>query len=466
MSEKTPPYKSKTKVLPLTAKLSVRRKGSTAAPGAIVRPPLAIAAPGAIARPPLATAAPGAIARPPLATAAPGAIARPPLATAAPPFVGNLDTLAQLRKAPPESPALASLDTLKKRARSKYVSDPIAISLAELRSPLEKSYRNTWYCTRVIRQEGQTLVSRYCNARWCITCNRIRTGKLMNGYEAPLADLADKHFVTLTIPNVPAGELAGTIGEMLANFKKIQDVMRKRKKPLTGLRKLECTYNEKRNDFHPHFHAIISSEEEAAALQAEWLVRYPAASELAQDVRTASDGDCKELFKYFTKLVSRGAKRRINPAALDTMFQAMRGFRVFQNFGKLKKVTVSEDVEKVQAKIYTDLDERRDVYEWTAPDWFSVTDGSELTGYKPSEAIECFVAIIDRPPSPTPPKPLKTANFAILEDSGTLADKNLDSEPLELFLDDKQTLPYPLPLTPSPTPSHPSPYPPPPLPNW
>ena len=55
----------------------------------------------------------------------------------------SLDTLAQLTAYAPDNRLL-------KRARSKYFTSQIAIPLAELRSPLEKYYRNAYYCLSLI----------------------------------------------------------------------------------------------------------------------------------------------------------------------------------------------------------------------------------------------------------------------------------------------------------------------------
>ena len=89
-----------------------------------------------------------------------------------------LDTLAQLRTETPSKPPV----TLVKRAKAKFLTNGLSFPLIDLNSPLKKSYWLTWHCTSVLLQEGQKITSRYCNNRWCIVCNRIRTAKLINGY--------------------------------------------------------------------------------------------------------------------------------------------------------------------------------------------------------------------------------------------------------------------------------------------
>src|SRR5439155_19320438 len=100
------------------------------------------------------------------------------------------------------------LATLQKRARAKFLTGPLAVVLAELRSPLEQSYRNCFYCsTTMVETKDGRLTAARCNTRWCLVCGRIRTGIAINKYATLLEELDDPQFVTLSRPNVPAGAL-------------------------------------------------------------------------------------------------------------------------------------------------------------------------------------------------------------------------------------------------------------------
>jgi hypothetical protein len=90
-----------------------------------------------------------------------------------------LDKLAQPSQRTPRD----SKENLRKRARAKFLSLPLAVDLAELRSPNEKSYRNTIYCASVLVQtpDGK-LTGRFCSTRWCLVCNRVRTARLIYAY--------------------------------------------------------------------------------------------------------------------------------------------------------------------------------------------------------------------------------------------------------------------------------------------
>ena len=188
-----------------------------------------------------------------------------------------LDTLAQLstKSLEPNNSNGFSLKkitkkTLQKRAKSKAFTLSYLFDLIDLKSPLLKSYWQTYHCTNAILQEGKKLKSKYCNQRWCLTCNRIRTAKIINGYKSEIDKFNSPHFVTLTIPNVKAKDLKKSIEEMNKTISKINNNLKRRHSTkIKALRKYECTYNSKRNDYHPHFHLIVDGKEES-----EKLVKY------------------------------------------------------------------------------------------------------------------------------------------------------------------------------------------------
>ena len=168
----------------------------------------------------------------------------------------------------------ASRAVFLKRAKVKFTQQELLRALLKLGSPLAKKYDDTLLCSSVLEQDGNKLRSRFCNNRWCNICNRIRTAKLIKGYGAAIDSMIDPRFVTLTVPNVPPAELRAEIRRMLSEFRKIQELRRKQKKPLIrGIRKLEVTYNPDMQNFHPHFHFIVEGEAAANELIECWLDR-------------------------------------------------------------------------------------------------------------------------------------------------------------------------------------------------
>ncbi len=295
---------------------------------------------------------------------------------------GTLDKLAQLSPSDFE----ISVQTLRKRAKAKFFTNSYVKPLASLRSPLQKSYNNTIYgCSNLLVQTDKKITSHYCNNRWCIVCNRIRTAKLINGYKKPLSELNNKYFVTLTVPNVLRENLRNTIKDMIKNFRCIYKSLFKMTVKIKGIRKLECTYNEIRNDFHPHFHLIVSDITVAQKIVSEWLKRYPEAKQFCQDIRPCDERSTMELFKYFSKIITKDS---IYIGPLDIIFSAMRNLRVYQPMGITK---VTEDVDEIQSQVIEDLKEAEKTWEWIENDWVDKTTGECLTGYTPSDGIEKLI---------------------------------------------------------------------------
>lgn len=303
----------------------------------------------------------------------------------------HLDTSAQLRNCS---------EKLSKRARRKYLSRAIATSLAEYSkgagSPLQQSYRNTVYCCDFIGQRDGKLKpgNGYCGNRWCLVCSSIRTARAWDRHKPVIDEWKRPQFVTLTIPNVSAADLRRVIGEMLSASVRVKGSMKKTDRvTLIALRKLECTYNALRDDFHPHFHFVAANRQIARLLRARWLDQYPDATDAAQNIRPASKGTLGEMFKYFTKLVTKA--KMMPPAALDTIFRAMKGRRVFQSIGYVID-NDDDDDGAIELERGTNAPTRRDEsidWEWSQSlaDWVDYSTGDCLTGYEPVTRFRAFV---------------------------------------------------------------------------
>lgn len=297
-----------------------------------------------------------------------------------------LDTLAQLSTSTHNcltDKCLHQKESLQKRARAKAFTNSFIFDLIDLNTNLQKSYWSSYHCSSIILQDEKKITSRYCNQRWCLTCNRIRTAKMINGYKEPLAELKEPQFVTLTIPNVKAKVLKATIEEMNNSIKAIRKNLKKTYKiNLKGLRKYECTYNEAENTFHPHFHLILEGKNQSEKLVELWLKKYPNAKKWCQKILPAHQDSIIELCKYFTKVISKD--NDYNPKALDIMFRSAKGKRTFQPIG-IKKI-VSEDVEEISSQEIDFKEPRTGIwkYERDVFDWVE-SDGEMLSEYKPTE---------------------------------------------------------------------------------
>lgn len=256
-----------------------------------------------------------------------------------------LDTLAQLRKVSNDGGCTASQISFQKRSQAKLVTDAFIFPLIDLKSPLTKSYWQTYHCTRTLFHEGGNVKTRYCNQRFCLVCNRIRTARLINGYGDQLQSLVNPYMVTLTTRNVDAPDLKETINGMLKDLTRCKDKMRKNGVKLIGIRKIEVTYNSETQQFHPHYHLIVDGCVPSFRLVAEWIKQRPETTNVkGQHITHADVNAPSELFKYFTKMLNKDGS--FTPEAMDVVFRAMKRKRTFQPFGGIKRC--SEDVEVEQ----------------------------------------------------------------------------------------------------------------------
>ena len=295
-------------------------------------------------------------------------------------------------------------ERLQKRARAKYSTLGVIKRLISLSSSLKEKYQRSLGCCSMIQQHDGTLTSYYCGYRWCVVCNRIRMARRIDAYRPVFEDWTDQGdevcMVTLTIPNVRAGELAEAFDEMRDKLKLCRRAIRRtRELPYQAVRATECTFNAERKDFHPHFHLAVRGRATAHAVVEEWLKRWDEADRDAQDVREwdGTDGGLKELTKYCTKLIGATKDDEPPPAwALDVIFRALEGRHLFRPVG-FDLTDYTPDLDPDQVEDFEDELEStlpafnrpdENVNWWwdvDVSDWVDPTTGECLTGYEPSE---------------------------------------------------------------------------------
>jgi hypothetical protein len=236
------------------------------------------------------------------------------------------------------------------------------------------------------------------------------TAKLIRQYLPTLKKWEHKQFVTLSIQNVGAEELASSIKELKAGFDAIRKKFdndyrrKKRKNPLVGIRKIEVTYNATERTYHPHLHLIIRDPEVAHELRVQWLYHFSGRSSWdAQRVQPADDKSVLELFKYFTKLISSHSKDRVILVdTLDVIFRAVAGQRTYQayNVKSIKVTTSDEEAKELAAQM-----EPEENYPWqqSVHDWVNEETGELLTGYEPHPGLRSMVEGMTTSNPPPPP---------------------------------------------------------------
>lgn len=276
-------------------------------------------------------------------------------------------------------------DVLRKKQWSKYVSKGISLSLMYYNadSKLFKSYKNSSYCAEVLlTNEVGKIHSTYCKNRWCLTCNRIKTARLINEYLPQLETLFQPVFVTLTLPTIEGEELPNRIAEMEKEWRAIYKLTKRAKYQKThqifkGIRKAECTIRPN-GHYHYHFHFIIDGWAEGEWLIGQWLRRFPDADIKAQDIRFANEFAFRELFKYaFKAEVKSGSKT--NAKRYDLVFNALRAKRTYQAFGGVKAVEEDFEEDDLTGAVMLEGMANR-IFKWCTDDWYDNSTGEGLVG--------------------------------------------------------------------------------------
>ena len=292
----------------------------------------------------------------------------------------SLDTLAQLN----QSDLKKGVQTLTSRALSKVITGKYLYPLIDLKSELCHSYWNTWHCVEQLNQsEDGKITSKYCNNRWCLVCNRIRTGKMVNGYSPVIEKWNDLQFLTLTRPNVFDG-LKGEYESMQIAWSRAKQRLKRNGLVAQGIRKNETTWRQ-HSGYNCHYHIIVDGEDYGKALIDEWLNLNSTANRRGQDQRKGDADTVKEMFKYMTKLWKTTKDEDGNvkhvipypPQVMDYIFQSMKGKRSIQPFGGVKRV--SEEVEDLDANVFL-AEARTCTWDWhKVGTWVDVKTGELRT---------------------------------------------------------------------------------------
>jgi hypothetical protein len=314
--------------------------------------------------------------------------------------------------------APAGGSALAKRARRRAISVALSLQLADV-TPDERqrrAYLRTVKncCNTMIQTPAGQITTMYCSHRWCLVCSSIRTARAITSYSPEIGKWKNSQLVTLTIPNVSLTALRGAVKDMLREYYRITQWLQRRhgKARVKMLRSLEVTFSSSRGDAHPHFHILVEGAQVAQDLLSRWLVKFPKANILGQDIRPARAGAEIELLKYAVGLSTDkkgidGRRQVVPPEALDAIFRAIKGVRLLGAVGF--HAAVADDAAPVTDAPVTDGDEplqvegatispvpsegRTIIWRWSQENrnWLDFETGQFLTDYEPSRHVREFL---------------------------------------------------------------------------
>lgn len=174
-------------------------------------------------------------------------------------------------------------------------------------------------------------------------------------------------FLTLTVPNVAGDELVRELDEQYLALKRL--IQRKEFKAISNgfIRKTEITYNQKRNDFHPHIHMLIAvnksyfTEKSLYVSQHKWQEIWKKCKKdnsITQvNVKKANESSFKELAKYEAKDFDMlGYSQEV----FDVFYKALKGRKTltfngcFQEAKKMYKEGKLDEYKEIDKTEYVD----------------------------------------------------------------------------------------------------------------
>ncbi|MBA8760849.1 protein rep [Staphylococcus schleiferi subsp. coagulans] len=189
-----------------------------------------------------------------------------------------------------------------------------------------------------------------CKNRFCPVCAWRKARKDALGLSLMMQYIKQEEnkkfiFLTLTTPNVMSDELENEIKRYNNSFRKLI----KRKKVdsvIKGyVRKLEITYNKKRDDYNPHFHVLIAvnksyfTDKRYYISQQEWLDLWrdvTGISEITQvQVQKIRQNNNKELYEM-AKYSGKDSDYLINQKVFDAFYKSLKGKQVLVYSGLFK----------------------------------------------------------------------------------------------------------------------------------
>ncbi|WP_227541101.1 protein rep, partial [Klebsiella pneumoniae] len=213
-----------------------------------------------------------------------------------------------------------------------------------------------------------------CKNRFCPVCAWRKARKDALKLSILMKYIQAEHqkefiFLTLTAPNVSAEDLDNEIKKYNQSFKKLME--RKEIKSITKgyVRKLEVTYNQERNDYHPHFHVMIAVNKSYFNKPTQYIKRdkwlelwqqvtdNPSITQV--DVRKIKQNNHKEISEV-AKYSAKDSDYLINENVFKTFYKALKGKRLIVYSGLFK--TASKLFEEGEIDKYKEVDTTEYIY--------------------------------------------------------------------------------------------------------
>ena len=195
---------------------------------------------------------------------------------------------------------------------------------------------------------------RFCNNRFCPMCSWRKARK--DGYLLLLLfSIVQKVmkkeliFLTLTAPNVVGSELKKEIEDFNKSFERMSKTKDFKSICKGYIRKLEVTYNEKENTYHPHFHVVIAVNksyftDKTYISRKNWLEMWQVAkrdkSITQVDVRKAKLDDMKGVYEMAT-YSAKASDYLVSNEVFDIFYGALKNKKIITFNGIFKEILIN-----------------------------------------------------------------------------------------------------------------------------
>lgn len=156
-------------------------------------------------------------------------------------------------------------------SRTDWKKEKLRSTAVSIVMPTEKRQQRMGECSTSLEfaadRKGNKRLHRanFCKDRMCPSCQRRRSLKVFHQIKGVCTALLKERpstqflMLTLTVPNVPEGELPATLSHMFKSWDRLSKRAEFDKAVIGWFRSLEVTKEKKRSGYyHPHFHILLA----------------------------------------------------------------------------------------------------------------------------------------------------------------------------------------------------------------
>ncbi|MCK5439378.1 MAG: protein rep, partial [Gemmatimonadetes bacterium] len=182
-----------------------------------------------------------------------------------------------------------------------------------------------------------------CRDRFCVPCSDTRSAHLANRIRARVPP-GGISFLTLTLAD-PDDDLTTLLDKLLKYFRRLRAWSVWKRRVTGGVAFIEIKWNEAKQRWHPHIHAIMES---AFIPQAEISDRWKAITTTSFIVHIKRPKNAETVIRYVTKYGSKPLDQSFvaNENRLDMAIEALKGRHLCTVFGEWRGWALHDDEDR------------------------------------------------------------------------------------------------------------------------